>query len=78
MEKFSQNPQGNAGPIMGIPSLPSNTCPIWVDGFIAGRVVRKSLATADWQKAQDFVREWEAQQSEPKASQEPLSIQAAG
>ena len=53
-------------------------CPIWVDGFLAGRETRKSLDTADWQKAQDKVREWEAQDSEPKNAAEPITIQQAG
>jgi integrase/recombinase XerD len=53
-------------------------CPIWVDGFISGMEVRKSLKTANWQKAQDFLREWEAKESEPKTPQETMSIQAAG
>ena len=37
--------------------------------------VRKSLKTANWQKAQDFLREWEAKESEPKAPQEPMTVQ---
>jgi integrase/recombinase XerD len=53
-------------------------CPIWVDGFLRGKEIRKSLNTADWQKAQDFYREWEAKESEPKAPQAPMTIQAAG
>ena len=53
-------------------------CPIWVDGFLAGQEIRKSLDTADWQKAQDKVREWEAQDSEPKNAAEPIKIQQAG
>ena len=53
-------------------------CPIWVDGFLAGREIRKSLDTADWQKAQDKVHEWEAQDSEPKNAAEPMTIQQAG
>jgi integrase len=52
-------------------------CPIWVDGFLGGKEIRKSLNTADWQKAQDFLREWEAKESEPKPPQEPMSIQAS-
>ncbi len=35
-------------------------CPIWVDGFLAGQEIRKSLDTTDWREAQDIVREWEA------------------
>jgi integrase/recombinase XerD len=40
--------------------------------------IRKSLNTAEWQKAQDVVREWEATESEPKPPQEPITIQGAG
>jgi site-specific recombinase XerD len=50
-------------------------CPIWVDGFLAGREIRKSLNTADWQRAQDVVREMEATESEPKDTNEPITIQ---
>jgi integrase/recombinase XerD len=53
-------------------------CPIWVDGFLGNQEIRKSLDTADWQKSQDFVREWEAKASEPKVRKEPITIQAAG
>jgi integrase/recombinase XerD len=35
-------------------------CPIWVDGFLSGQEIRKSLETRDWEEAQDRVREWEA------------------
>jgi integrase/recombinase XerD len=35
-------------------------CSIWADGFLAGREIRKSLGTRDWEKAQEIVREWEA------------------
>lgn len=35
-------------------------CPVWVDGFIGGQEIRKSLDTRDWEKAQDTIREWEA------------------
>src|SRR5712692_5353942 len=36
-------------------------CMIWVDGTVGGAEIRKSLHTRDWQKAQDIVREWEAE-----------------
>ena len=52
-------------------------CPIWVDGFLGGKEIRQSLDTGDWQKAQDFIREWEAKGNEPKAAQEPITIEAA-
>jgi integrase/recombinase XerD len=53
-------------------------CPIWVDGFVAGSEVRKSLALVDWQKAQDKVRQWESQEAEPTPVTEPTTIQLAG
>jgi integrase/recombinase XerD len=53
-------------------------CPIWVDGSLGGHDIRKSLDTADWQKAQDFVREWEAKAIEPKATKEAINIAEAG
>src|SRR6185437_405545 len=35
-------------------------CPIWVDGFLGGKEMRESLKLRDWQRAQDLIREWEA------------------
>src|SRR6516165_8895655 len=52
-------------------------CAIWVDGFLEGREIRKSLDTGNWEKAQDIVREMEATGREPKPVQEPMTIQAA-
>jgi site-specific recombinase XerD len=51
-------------------------CPIWVDGFVAGREIRKSVGTRDWEKAQDMIREWEAA-GELSASDagEPVTIE---
>jgi integrase/recombinase XerD len=36
-------------------------CIITVDGSVGGEEIRESLHTRDWQKAQDTVREWEAE-----------------
>lgn len=36
-------------------------CPIWVDGFLGGRELRESLKMRDWQRAQETIREWEAE-----------------
>lgn len=52
-------------------------CPIWVDGGVGGKEIRESLRTRNWQKAQDVVREWEAQEVKPQLTHEPLSIQTA-
>jgi len=37
-------------------------CPISVEGFFAGTILRTALKTSDWNRAQDIVREWEAKQ----------------
>jgi integrase/recombinase XerD len=53
-------------------------CPIWVDGFLGTNEIRKSLDTADWQKAHDRVREWEAKgQIGSQLQQEPITIEFA-
>jgi hypothetical protein len=35
-------------------------CPIWVDRFLNGLEIRESLKMRDWEKAQEKIREWEA------------------
>ena len=52
-------------------------CPIWTDGTIGAIEVRKSLRTRDWQKGQDYIREWEAREAEPKTTAEPMTIHDA-
>src|SRR3984893_13147310 len=51
-------------------------CPIWVDGFLGGQEIRKSLDMADWQKAQDEMRKWEAEGAMPPSG-EPMTIEQA-
>ena len=36
-------------------------CPIWVDGFLGGTELRESLNLRDWHRAQEMIREWEAE-----------------
>jgi integrase/recombinase XerD len=36
-------------------------CVIWVDGTLAGIELRESLKIRDWQRAQEEIREWEAE-----------------
>jgi integrase/recombinase XerD len=36
------------------------TCPIWVQGSLAGEWVKKSLGVTSWEAATDLVRGWEA------------------
>jgi integrase/recombinase XerD len=40
-------------------------CPIWVDGILDGREMRESLKVRDWQRAQEIIREWEAENRRP-------------
>jgi integrase/recombinase XerD len=51
-------------------------CPIWVDGFLGGQEIRKSLDTPDWQKAQDELRQWEAEGAIPSGD-ELMTIEQA-
>ncbi len=51
-------------------------CVIWVDGTVGGVDVRKSLHTRDWQKAQDIVRQWEAEGQRVEEAQ-PLKVKEA-
>jgi hypothetical protein len=36
-------------------------CPIWVDGFLGGKELRRLTKVRNWQRAQELVREWEAE-----------------
>jgi integrase len=54
-------------------------CPIWAQGTLAGETVRKSLDLRGWQKAQELVRDWEAQgaiRPEPR-SDDRITIEQA-
>ena len=48
-------------------------CPIWADGFLGREEIRKSLDTRDWEKAQEIMREWEAEGTQA-AEPEPVTI----
>lgn len=53
-------------------------CPIWTDGMVAGKEVRRSTGLRDWEKAQTLVRDWEAEGSaQPQPQPEPITIQQA-
>lgn len=54
-------------------------CPIWTDGFLNSVELRESLGTRDWDKAQQKIREWEAEglrTTEPKEMSIEQAIQA--
>jgi integrase/recombinase XerD len=52
-------------------------CPIWVDGTIGGKEIRKALGELDWERAQWTVREWEAVRELPALEIEPVTIDKA-
>jgi integrase/recombinase XerD len=51
-------------------------CPIWADGVLNGAEVRRSLEMRDWEKAQQRVREWEAE-GEITTTAQPVTIEQA-
>src|SRR5208337_4939156 len=51
-------------------------CPIWADGFVGREELRKSLNTRNWEKAQEMIREWEAEGTQA-AEPEPVTIAEA-
>ncbi len=51
-------------------------CPIWVDGSLNGIEMRKSLRLRDWQRAQELVRQWEAE-GQHVEKPKPLTLKEA-
>src|ERR1039458_10839693 len=52
-------------------------CPIWVDGFLNGVEMRESLELRDWEKAQQRIRDWEAEGQPVPEPPEAVSIKQA-
>jgi integrase/recombinase XerD len=55
-------------------------CPIWVDGFLAGREIRKSLVLRDWDEAQRVIRDWETERQndiQPRENKSPATLEHA-
>ena len=53
-------------------------CPLWGDGLIGNREIRKSLRMRDWDKAQALIRKWEAESSiSTKEEDNPITISEA-
>ena len=40
-------------------------CPVWADGTVAGCEIRQSLSTSSWEKAQEMIRDWQADEESP-------------
>ena len=52
-------------------------CPIWVDGALGGKEIRESLKLRDWQRAQDLIREWEAENRRTVQQEQQVTIKDA-
>ena len=52
-------------------------CPIWVDGALGGKEMRESLKLRDWQRAQDLIREWEAENRRTVQQEHQVTIKDA-
>ena len=52
-------------------------CPIWVDGSLGGEEIRESLKLRDWQRAQEMIREWEAENRRNRHEKQPITIKDA-
>jgi integrase/recombinase XerD len=52
-------------------------CPIWVDGFLGGKELRESLKLRDWQRAQEMIREWEAEDRCTRQQEQQITIKDA-
>jgi hypothetical protein len=40
-------------------STNGNRRPVWVDGYLAGKRVNKTLGVRDWTRANAIIRDWE-------------------
>ncbi len=52
-------------------------CPIWVDGFLNGVEMRESLELRDWEKAQEKIRDWEAEGMPTVEAEDFMTIKPA-
>src|SRR6266436_2762482 len=52
-------------------------CPIWVDGALGGKEMRESLRLRDWSRAQDLVRQWEAENRRIVQQENEVTIKEA-
>src|SRR5437867_12020789 len=52
-------------------------CPIWVDGTLGGKELRESLKLRDWQRAQDLIRQWDAEDRRIVTQEKEVTIKEA-
>ena len=53
-------------------------CPVWVDGFLSGERVNRSLKLRDWTRANQIVRDWEIEGSIQPAQKDLRAGMAIG
>src|SRR5437660_11296991 len=51
--------------------------PLWVDVLVGGNEMRESLELRDWQRAQEMIREWEAEDRRTRQQEQPVTIKGA-
>jgi integrase/recombinase XerD len=52
-------------------------CPIWVDGTLGEKEIRESLKLRDWPRAQELIRQWEAENRRIIQQEKEVSIKEA-
>ena len=52
-------------------------CPIWVDGTLGEKEIRESLKLRDWTRAQDLIRQWEAENRRIVQQEKEVTIKEA-
>jgi integrase len=52
-------------------------CPIWVDGTLGEKEIRESLKLRDWGRAQDLIRQWEAENRRIVQQEKEVTIKEA-
>jgi integrase/recombinase XerD len=52
-------------------------CPIWVDGTLGEKEIRESLKLRDWPRAQDLIRQWEAENRRIIQQEKEVTIKEA-
>jgi hypothetical protein len=52
-------------------------CPVWVDGYLAGERVNKTLDTRNWTCANEIIHEWEIARSIVQEDRAGMSVSKA-
>src|SRR5229473_6547436 len=52
-------------------------CPVWVDGYLAGKRVNKTLDLRDWTRASEIIRDWEIARTVQEAARAGMPVRDA-